>query len=120
MEVIRAKDREPHVTLDGSTVLPIAGPGPGNSHNQSLAEAMLAPGGETIEHFHRSSEEIYRFIAGSGRMRLGDDEAEVSAGDAVVIPPGTRHKIWNEGDGPMILLCCCSPPFSNEDTVLCE
>ena len=40
--------------------------------NQSLAEATVPPGGETVEHFHRTSEEIYYFTAGAGRMRLGD------------------------------------------------
>jgi hypothetical protein len=27
-------------------------------------------------------------------MKLGDEEADVSAGDSVVIPPGTPHKLW--------------------------
>jgi mannose-6-phosphate isomerase-like protein (cupin superfamily) len=35
-----------------------------------------------------------------------------------VIPPGTRHKLWNTGPEPLKLLCCCAPPYSHEDTVL--
>ena len=35
------------------------------------------------------AEELYYFVAGAGRMRLGEEEAEVRAGDCVVIPPGT-------------------------------
>ena len=120
MEVIRAEDREPFVTRDGSTVREIAGPAPENARNQSLAEATVPPGSETVEHYHRASEEIYRFIRGRGRMRLGDDEAEVAAGDAVVISPGTHHKLWNDGDEPLVLLCSSAPPYSHEDTVLCE
>jgi mannose-6-phosphate isomerase-like protein (cupin superfamily) len=46
---------------------------------------------------------------GQGRMRLASEEAEVRAGDAVVIPPGTRHKPWNTGDRPLVLLCCSAP-----------
>ena len=42
--------------------------------HQSLAEATLEPGGETAEHYHPRAEEIYYFVAGQGRMRLGDDE----------------------------------------------
>ena len=48
--------------------------------NQSLAEDV-PPGADTEEHFHQASEEIYLFTSGSGRMKLGDEEAEVSAGD---------------------------------------
>lgn len=120
MEVVRAEEREPFVTRDGSTVREIAGPAPGNASNQSLAEATVPPGGETIEHLHRDSEEIYHFTSGSGRMRLGDQESEVRAGDVVAIPPGTRHKLWNAGGEPLIVLCSCAPPYSHEDTVLCE
>ena len=54
----------------------------GNPANQSLAEATAPPGSATIEHFHRTSEEIYLFTGGMGRMRLGDTEGPVRAGDA--------------------------------------
>jgi mannose-6-phosphate isomerase-like protein (cupin superfamily) len=120
MEVVRGEQREPYVTRDGSTVREIAGPAPGNAANQSIAEATVPPGGETIEHYHRASEEIYRFLSGSGRMRLGDEVADVRAGDLVVIPPGTRHKLWANEEEPLVVLCCSSPPYSHEDTVLCE
>ena len=53
-------------------------------------------------------------------MRLGDDEQDVAAGDAVVIPPGTRHKLWSTGSEPLVLLCACAPAYSHEDTVLLE
>ena len=33
-------------------------------------------------------------------------------GDAVVIPPGTPHKLLNTGPEPLVLLCCCAPAYS--------
>jgi mannose-6-phosphate isomerase-like protein (cupin superfamily) len=86
--------------------------------NQSLAEATVPPGADTLEHYHPAAEEIYVFTAGSGRMKLGEEEAGVSAGDTVVIPPGTPHKLWNTGSEPLRLLCCCAPPYSDDDTVM--
>jgi mannose-6-phosphate isomerase-like protein (cupin superfamily) len=53
-------------------------------------------------------------------MRLGDQERAVRTGDCVVIPPGTAHKLWADETGPLILLCCCAPAYSHEDTVLLE
>ena len=120
VQSIRREDREPFVTADGSTIRELAGVPSGNAVNQSLAEATVPPGGETAEHFHRETEEIYLFTAGAGRMRLGGQEAEVRAGDAVVIAPGVPHKLWNTGDDPLVLLCCCAPPYSHDDTVLLE
>jgi mannose-6-phosphate isomerase-like protein (cupin superfamily) len=30
------------------------------------------------------------------------------------------HKLWNTGDEPLKLLCCCAPAYTHEDTVLTE
>jgi mannose-6-phosphate isomerase-like protein (cupin superfamily) len=118
VERVRLEDRESFITADGSAIRELAGIPSGNAINQSLAEATVPPGGETVEHFHRTSEEIYHFISGAGRMRLGSEEADVRAGDTVVIAPGLRHKLVNPGAEPLVLLCCCAPPYSDEDTVL--
>jgi mannose-6-phosphate isomerase-like protein (cupin superfamily) len=118
MEIARLAELDAFRTLDGSTIRELAGPAWTAARSQSLAEASVPAGAETVEHHHVRSEELYYFIAGRGRMRLGSEEAEVAAGDCVVIPPGTAHKLWNTGGEPLVLLCCCSPPYSDEDTVL--
>ena len=118
MEIVRLEDRDAFITADGSSIRELAGVPSGNAVNQSLAEATVPPGGETQAHFHRVTEEIYLFTAGSGRMQLGDEERPVRAGDTVVIPPGTPHKLWASSDGPLVLLCCCAPAYTHEDTVL--
>ena len=51
-------------------------------------------------------------------MQLGDETFEVAAGDCITIPPGVEHKLWNPGDEPLVLLCCCAPGYSHEDTVV--
>jgi mannose-6-phosphate isomerase-like protein (cupin superfamily) len=118
VEVVRLEQREPFITLDGSEIRELAGPPSGNSANQSVAQATVPPGARTEAHYHRITEEIYLFTAGAGRMLLGGDEAAVRAGDCVVIPPGVEHQLFNDGDDPLVLLCCCSPAYSHEDTVL--
>jgi mannose-6-phosphate isomerase-like protein (cupin superfamily) len=109
---------EPFITKDGSEIRELAGTPTGNSMNQSLAEATVPPGAETEEHYHGVSEEIYFFTSGTSVMKLGDEEAAVSAGDTVVIAPGTPHKLGNTGTEPLKLLCCCAPPYSHEDTFM--
>jgi mannose-6-phosphate isomerase-like protein (cupin superfamily) len=118
MRIERLERTQPFITKDGSEIRELAGTPTGNSVYQSLAEATVPPGAETDEHYHGFTEEIYLFTAGSGLMKLGDEEAEVSAGDTVVIPPGTPHKLWNKGAEPLKLLCCCAPPYSHEDTFM--
>ena len=121
MQVSALDELEAFTTLDGSTIRELAGPAWTAAENQSLAEATVPPGGQTDAHFHRASEEVYYFTSGEGRMRLGEEEAEVSAGDCVVIPPGVEHKLWNASRSePLVLLCCCAPAYSHEDTVITE
>jgi mannose-6-phosphate isomerase-like protein (cupin superfamily) len=117
---VRREQRQSFITADGSSIRELAGIPSGNASNQSLAEAVVPPGGATVAHYHRRAEEIYLFTTGSGRMRLGDDERPVRAGDCVVIAPGVPHKLWADGMEPLVLLCCCAPPYSDEDTVLIE
>ncbi|MEO8689924.1 MAG: cupin domain-containing protein [Solirubrobacteraceae bacterium] len=118
MQTVRLEQRESFVTADGSSIRELAGIPSGNAANQSLAEATVSPGGETAEHYHRTSEEIYLFLSGMGTMRLDDAEAPVRSGDCVVIAPGAVHKLFNPGTEPLVLLCCCAPAYSHEDTVL--
>lgn len=118
--VLRRSDRDPFETKDGSSVLEIAHPSFSAARSQSLAEATVPAGGETIAHRHPRAEEIYSFTAGAGRMSLGEQAFPVAAGDTVVIPPGTPHKLWNNGPEPLVLLCASSPPYSHEDTELLE
>lgn len=120
MEIVRVEQRESFVTADGALIRELAGIPSGNATNQSLAEATVPTGQETVAHLHHRSEEIYLFTHGTGRMRLGDDEGQVRAGDCVVIPPGTAHKLWANEHEPLILLCCCSPAYSDADTELLE
>ena len=120
MHVSKLDDLERFTTLDGSMIREIAGPAWTPARNQSLAEATVPAGRATIAHFHRQAEELYFFTAGHGRLRVGDEEREVAAGDCAVIPPGTVHKLWNTGSDALVLLCCCAPAYSDTDTVLVE
>jgi len=118
MQIANLAGLDSFTTLDGSTIRELAGPAWTDARNQSLAEASLPAGRETAEHYHPRAEEIYYFTAGAGRMRLGEDEGDVRAGDCVVIPPGTPHKLWSTGTESLVLLCCCAPAYSDEDTIM--
>ncbi|HEU6447446.1 MAG TPA: cupin domain-containing protein [Verrucomicrobiae bacterium] len=88
--------------------------------NQSLAEARLPAGGATQEHFHPRAEEIYFITHGTGKIRIENETREVRAGDAIAIPPGQKHKLWNTGSETLHLLCCCAPAYEHSDTVITE
>lgn len=107
-----------YVTKDGSVTRELMHPDVHGNVKQSLAEATIPIGGETVLHRHVKSEEIYHIIQGQGIMFLGDEQCEVRAGDTMYIPQETAHRIQNTGKIPLKILCCSSPPYSHDDTEL--
>jgi mannose-6-phosphate isomerase-like protein (cupin superfamily) len=108
-------EAEPFTTADGSTIRELLGLPTAPVRNQSLAEATLSPGQATERHYHAESEEIYYVVEGTGEMELDGERRQVTAGDAVLIPPGARHQIRADADG-VRFLCCCAPAYRHEDT----
>ena len=88
--------------------------------NQSLAEARLPVGGQTLAHYHPKCEEIYYLLDGTARMQVEDDVREVGPGDAIAIPSGARHQITNTGHEVLKFLCCCAPAYEDDDTVMVD
>src|SRR6476660_6500781 len=111
MEIKNLNDVPAFRTKDGSEIRELLAYRNSAIQNQSLAEARIEIGGSTQEHYHIKTEEIYFVTHGLGRMRIEGEMREVRAGDAVAIPPGKRHKLWNTGKETLRLLCCCSPAY---------
>jgi mannose-6-phosphate isomerase-like protein (cupin superfamily) len=120
MDIRNLNEVPAFITKDGSEIRELLAHRNSAIRNQSLAEARLPAGGSTQEHCHPRAEEIYYITHGTGRMRIDDETREVKAGDAIAIPPGRRHKLWNTGGEVMRLLCCCAPAYEHEDTILSE
>ena len=71
---------------------------------------------DTGGHSHRTIEEIYFVLKGSGRMEVDGATQMVRPGDAILIPAGAWHSLENNGTSELRILCCCAPPYSDDDT----
>ena len=111
---------EPFTTKDGSLVRELMHPRVHGNSQQSLAEAIIPVGAETLMHRHHASEEIYHVTEGVGQMTLGEERFEIRKGDTVCILPGMIHSVKNTGTIPLRILCCCSPAYAHEDTELVQ
>ena len=116
MEIASRERAVAFTTLDGSTIRVLLDARLGGARNQSLAEATLEPGQETQRHYHAETEEIYVVLAGEGDMEVDGDRARVAPGDAILIPPGAWHQLRADESGELRVLCCCAPPYRDEDT----
>lgn len=120
MKLTHYADIPAYVTKDGSQIRELMHPAQHGNRAQSLAEATVLPGQRTQLHRHARTEELYHISGGRGLMTLGSEVFEVAVGDTVHIAPGTPHCIAALGAGPLSILCCCTPPYSHEDTELLE
>jgi len=112
------KKIKPYITQDGSEIRELMHPDTQGNLLQSLAEAIIKPGEITLLHQHIKSEEIYYILQGKGIMRRDKEKLQVKIGDSICIPSGTAHCIENIGNENLKILCCCSPAYSHDDTVI--
>ncbi len=79
----------------------------------SIARARVEPGRTTRWHYLLETGERYVLLAGAGLVEVGDLPARaVAPGDVVVIPPGIRQRITNNGSEDLVFLAICSPRFT--------
>jgi mannose-6-phosphate isomerase-like protein (cupin superfamily) len=78
----------------------------------SIARARVEQGVTTMLHSLEGVDERYIIVQGRGLMEVGNlPVTEVTPGDVVLIPEGTRQRITNCGDTDLIFYCVCTPRF---------
>jgi mannose-6-phosphate isomerase-like protein (cupin superfamily) len=60
-------------------------------------------------HLHREEDEAWYVLEGRLGFRVGDDEVEAGAGEAVFVPRGTPHSYWNATAGETRYLLVMGP-----------
>lgn len=64
-----------------------------------VGKIIEVKGGHSLSlQYHRQKLESMYFLAGRGRLLVGEREQEIVPGLAVTIPPGTVHRIWAQED----------------------
>jgi mannose-6-phosphate isomerase-like protein (cupin superfamily) len=63
-----------------------------------VVEVTVQPDGfVAAAHVHPFQTEHFEILEGTVGFRLGREQVELSAGESVVVEPGTPHKFWNAG-----------------------
>lgn len=70
----------------------------------------LEPGQAQKPHAHQGSDKVYLVVEGTGRFRVGDDEAALSPGEGVLAASGEVHGIVNDSDARLVVLTWMAPP----------
>src|SRR5438132_1077272 len=79
-------------------------------------EYFLPPGGSVpLAHVHPRQEERFEFVSGLARVRVGWRVRRAGAGESVVVPPGTVHRLWNDGEDELYVVVEFRPALRTEE-----
>lgn len=86
-------------------------PGQFGSDRMAITLVHGEAGSEQPMHSHPEAEQVYVIVAGTGLMRVGDEQQEVVPGTLAFVPRGAKHAIRNTGSEPLVYVSATSPPF---------
>lgn len=82
---------------------------PGPDHDVSVFLEIWQPAGAQPPNSHPRSVETFLFLAGSGTAYCDDDVLDVVAGQLLVLPPRSVHRIENTGDSMLAAITTMAP-----------
>jgi quercetin dioxygenase-like cupin family protein len=78
-------------------------------------DLYAGPGGfVAAAHVHPRQEERFEVVSGTLRLRVGEEERVLTAGDLAVIPVGLPHVWWNDGEDDVHVLGEFRPALRTE------
>jgi mannose-6-phosphate isomerase-like protein (cupin superfamily) len=81
-----------------------------------LIEARWDPGStEPIAHFHPHQDEHFEVLEGELTAVVDGERRVLRAGEALDVPRGAVHKMWNVGDGPTRATWRITPALKTEE-----
>ena len=70
----------------------------------------LEPGQASTKHRHRTQEELYVLLEGTGRIRIGDEVLTLEPRASLVVEPDTVRQLFNDTGADQLWLVMGAPP----------
>ena len=107
--LIRPPMLRAHRIAPGDSVRLAVMAGPADGLDHTVVFEVWDPGGAQPPNSHPHSVETFSFLAGSGTAHSDGKRARVRAGDLLVLPAGTTHRIVADDDGPLMAVTTMVP-----------
>ena len=82
-----------------------------------LVLMALKPGEEIGEEVHEDHDQFFRIESGSGEVLIDGKRTPIKDDDAILVPAGARHNVFNTGNEPLTLYTLYGPPEHHEGVV---
>jgi len=118
MHILRSDNVPAFASPHGEVVYELIGNKAGGSTRHSLAQIVLPPGKASRKHYHPEAEESYYILSGHGKVIIDDVSQDLTGGDAIMVPTGAVHQIFNtSGNELLIFLAVCEPAWTPDNSV---
>lgn len=77
----------------------------------------IKPGEDIGEETHAHVEQTLYIQSGQGQAVLNGEVTDISAGDVVIVSPGTKHNIINKGSDSLKIATIYVPPNHKDGTI---
>ncbi len=108
MKIVRLDEVEGMTFPAGRTTRLLTGENLLPAKNFTAGYVVLRPEGRIPLHAH-SNEEMYIFLKGTAKIKVGVDEEIVEATSAIYIEPHAEHFLQNIGEEEVIMVFVYSP-----------
>lgn len=109
LRLLPAGPLQAHHISAGDTVKLAVLAGPDDGLDHSVLLEIWEPGGAQPPNSHPGSTETFLFLAGEGEAESDGARTAVRAGQLLVLPPRTLHRITNTGAGRLYAITTMLP-----------
>lgn len=87
------------------------------ARNLQLVLMSLRAGEEIGEEIHKN-DQFFRFESGKGKVMIDGNEYEVTDGDVIIVPAGSKHNVMNvDSAAPLKMYTIYAPPHHKDGIV---
>jgi mannose-6-phosphate isomerase-like protein (cupin superfamily) len=70
--------------------------------------------GSMLKHLHREQEELYLVLEGSAQVVVNGTIHKLDERDALCVPAGAEHQVFNSGWGPLTFFVAAAPAVADD------
>lgn len=82
----------------------------GGTENSQAGVMTILPNEDSGPEETHQGDQIVYIVEGTAEIEIGKENGTLEEGDAVIIPAGIRHHIYNRGMETLFFFTCYAPP----------
>ncbi|HVY11961.1 MAG TPA: cupin domain-containing protein, partial [Alphaproteobacteria bacterium] len=79
---------------------------------------MVAPGSQLSLQMHQHRSEHWVVVSGTAKVQRNEDQLFLAENQSVYLPAGTKHRLANPGQSPLVVIEVQSGSYLGEDDIV--